>query len=98
MIRLPCGVRMMKPFRKIVYLLLLLCFTTALAQDATCSAIVQQALAAVQQDCAPTGRNQACYGYVSLDVTPRDGVENFTFAKAGDLANVADLDTLRLRS
>ena len=86
----------MKHFRKIVYLLVLLCFTTALAQDATCSAIVQQALADVQQDCAPTGRNQACYGYVALNATPREGVQDFTFTKAGDLANVADIGTLRL--
>ena len=86
----------MRLLRKIVYLSVLLCFTTALAQDATCSAIVQQAMADVQQDCAPTGRNQACYGYVSLDATPREGVQNFSFAKAGDLASVGDLDTLRL--
>jgi hypothetical protein len=87
---------MMKPFRKILYLLIMLCFTTALAQDATCSVIVQQALAEVQQDCASTGRNQACYGYVSLAATPREGVQNFTFSKTGDLASVGDLDTLRL--
>ncbi|MBI1256625.1 MAG: SH3 domain-containing protein [Chloroflexi bacterium] len=86
----------MKLYRKFACLLILFCFTTALAQDATCSAIVQQALADVQQDCAPTGRNQACYGYVSLAATPREGVQNFTFAKAGDLASVGDINTLRL--
>ncbi|MEO8393275.1 MAG: SH3 domain-containing protein [Chloroflexota bacterium] len=86
----------MKPFRKIVYFLIVLCFTTALAQDGTCSAIIQQAMAQVQNGCALTGRNQACYGYVSLDATPREGVQDFTFAKAGDLASVGDLDTLRL--
>ena len=32
----------------------------------------------MQKDCAATGRNQACYGYVSLEATPRDGVQNFT--------------------
>ena len=88
----------MKSFRKVVYLLVLLCFTTvvALAQSGTCSAMVQQALSDVQQQCVSTGRNQACYGYVALDATPRNGVQNFTFSKAGDLVNVADIDTLHL--
>ncbi len=86
----------MKFYRKIAYLLVILCFTSGFAQNGTCTAIVQQALAEVQQGCAPTGRNQACYGYVSLQATPRDGVQNFTFAQQGDLADVADIDTLRL--
>ena len=86
----------MKHFRKLIYFLLVLCFTTVLAQGATCSTLVQQAMTAVQTTCASTGRNQACYGYVSLQATPRTGVQNFNFAKAGDLANVADLASLQL--
>jgi hypothetical protein len=74
----------------------LLCFTNVLAQSVTCGALVQQAMAAVQTSCAATGRNQACYGYVSLQATPRTDVQNFSFAKAGDLANVADLASLQL--
>ena len=86
----------MKFHRKIAYLFVLVCFTTVLAQSSDCSAIVKQAMTDVQQACASTGRNQACYGYVSLQATPREGVQNFTFAKAGDLANVADLTSLQL--
>ena len=86
----------MKGFRKFIYFFILICFSTVLAQDATCSAMVEKALADVQGDCASTGRNQACYGYVSLAATPREGVQDFTFSKAGDLSNVADIDTLRL--
>ncbi len=84
--------------RRLAYLLILLCFTTVAAQDtgATCTAIVQQAMTAVEQDCAPTGRNQACYGYVSLEATPREGVQDFTFAQEGDLVSVADIRTIRL--
>lgn len=84
--------------RKIVYLLVLLCFTTAFAQDttATCGPFVQQAMSAVEQDCARTGRNQACYGYVSMNATPRAGITDFKFAQEGDLARVGDLETLRL--
>ncbi len=87
---------MIKAWRKVALLFVLLCFSTAVAQDATCGPLVQQALSAVENGCGSTGRNQACYGYVALDATPRDGVQNFTFAKAGDLANVADVETLRL--
>lgn len=88
-------------WRKWTILFLLLCFTTIVAQTAvaqteTCSVTVQQALAEVDAGCASTGRNQACYGYVSLEATPREGALDFLFAKQGDLANVADLDTLRL--
>src|SRR5947209_2983572 len=86
----------MKHFRKLIYFLLALCFTTVLAQATDCSAIVKQALADVQQVCGSTGRNQACYGYVSLQATPREGVQNFSFTKAGDIANVADLASLQL--
>ncbi len=90
----------MKFYRKLSLLLILLCFTTAYAQSSTpsgiCTDIMQKAMAAVSSDCAPTGRNQACYGYVSLQATPRTGVQNFNFSSQGDLAGVGDLASLRL--
>ena len=91
----------MNSWRAFACILVLLSFTTVLVQPAvaqteTCSVVVQQALAEVDEGCAATGRNQACYGYVSLEATPREGVQEFLFDKQGDLANVADLDTLRL--
>lgn len=86
----------MKIYRRIAYVLILICFCTIVAQDGTCAAIVQQALSAVDQDCALVGRNQACYGYVSLDATPREGAVDFSFSQEGDLVNVADIESLRL--
>jgi len=89
----------MKWCRKIALLLVVLCFATAAAaqdNNATCTAMIQQALGVVQDGCSSTGRNQTCYGYVSLSATAREGVQNFTFSHQGDLANLADLDTLRL--
>lgn len=66
-------------------------------QDAqTCSTFVQQALTTVQDACGNTGRNQACYGNFSLEATPREGISNFAFDQRGDIANVGDLQTLRL--
>ncbi len=91
---------LMKFYRQLSLLVILLCFTTAYAQTSTpsgvCTDVMQQAMAAVGNDCAPTGRNQACYGYVSLEATPRTGVQNFAFANQGDLASVGDLASLRL--
>ncbi len=86
----------MKRYRFIAYFLILLSFATIAAQDATCGAVVQQALDTVDSSCAATGRNQACYGYLSLQATPRAGVQDFNFARQGDLVNVVDLDRLRL--
>lgn len=86
----------MRPYRKLIPLLALLCCSAVLAQDNICTALVEDAIRIVQDECAPTGRNQACYGYVQLQATPREGVADFRFEQAGDLANVADLETLRL--
>jgi hypothetical protein len=91
---------MMRFFRKLVPVFILLAFTTVLAQpaaqDTTCGVFVQQAMTQVESGCSGTGRNQACYGYVSLQATPREGVTNFQFTRQGDLANVADLSSVQL--
>ena len=89
----------MKSWRFFSLMLSLLLVSSVAAQDAnTCSAAVQGAVIAVQDVCASTARNQACYGNVKLDATPRAGVTNFTFAQQGDIVNVVDLDTLHLSS
>jgi Bacterial SH3 domain len=87
-----------KWYRKLALLLIVLCFSSVAAQGTDiCATFVQQALNTVEDACAPTGRNQACYGNVSLEATPRPDVPNFTFQKQGDLVNVADVDTLQLK-
>ena len=88
----------MKHHRKLIPLLMLLLYSAVLAQENICESIVQDAISIVQDECAATDRNQACYGYVQLQATPREGVEEFTFEQAGDLVNVADVETLRLSS
>lgn len=84
----------------IVLIVVVLAFTTVQAQtatpDATCGAMVNQAMTDVENVCGSTGRNQACYGYVSLEATPRDGAANFEFTHQGDLANVADMQSVKL--
>ncbi|MEP7291235.1 MAG: hypothetical protein ABI835_05605, partial [Chloroflexota bacterium] len=92
---------MMRFVRKLILLTLVLMFTSILAQGATppaetCGALVQQAMTEVESVCSQTGRNQACYGFVSLEATPRSGVLDFNFTRQGDLANVADLEMIKL--
>ncbi len=74
----------------------LLFIAVAAAQAATCPDIVERGVSSVEQDCASIGRNQACYGFVLLQATPRENVQNFSFSKQGDLTNLTDLEDLRL--
>ena len=66
------------------------------AQDATCPAIVEQALAATNAACSATGRNQACYGNIKLSAQPQEGAPAFNFSQPGDLADVAGIQSLTL--
>jgi hypothetical protein len=75
--------------------LLLIVVPTALAQN-DCPELVTRALEAVSTVCESTGRNQACYGNVALTAEARDGVSDFNFEVAGDIANVADIASLSL--
>ncbi len=67
-----------------------------LAQASDCPEIVSKALSAADEACRQTGRNQACYGNFNLEATGQPGVENFSFSKAGDIVNIADVQTMKL--
>jgi len=66
------------------------------AAQSTCPTMVDEALKGLDTACAGLSRNQACYGNVSLEATPRTGVNNFSFHKIGDIVDVTDIDTLKL--
>ncbi|MBN1564082.1 MAG: hypothetical protein JXA10_09585 [Anaerolineae bacterium] len=71
--------------------------TQAQQQDtAACPALTLQALEATQSLCTDATNNEACYGHVMLDAQPQPNVTNFKFDTAGDIANVADMASLRL--
>jgi hypothetical protein len=78
-------------------LLLLATAPVVFAQD-DCPSIVQAALQAVDNACSATTRNQVCYGNIALSATPRSDAGSLVFEKAGDRANVADIQTLQLSS
>lgn len=67
-----------------------------IAQQDVCPVIVNTAVEAVDAACAPTGRNQACYGNIDVSATPREGVAEFVFAQTGDLEPLADIAALSL--
>jgi hypothetical protein len=78
-----------------VGLLLLVVGVTA-AQDA-CPAVVQEALSSLDTNCELTERNQACYGNIDLTAIPQSNVQAFEFDSVGDIANLADINTLDLQ-
>jgi hypothetical protein len=67
-----------------------------LAQSDLCPEIVQAALSQTDENCQGTNRNQACYGNISLEVEPQDGIPDFSFSQPGDLADLAGIQTLTL--
>jgi hypothetical protein len=81
-----------------ITLLLILCIVPVIALAKTdCPELVQQAYKSVEVACEQqTARNQACYGNIALTATPREGVTNFSFAKVGDIADVANIQALQL--
>jgi hypothetical protein len=94
----------MKSFGKILGLtVLLVAFMmplsapqSILSEGYACPDIVTQAMTATTQVCDGAGRNQACYGHVQLAAEPQAGVSHFVFSQSGDLANVFDIQSLRL--
>ncbi|MBC7870515.1 MAG: hypothetical protein H7Y09_06720, partial [Chitinophagaceae bacterium] len=78
--------------------MLLLCIVPMVlsAQDNGCPALVNTALEAADAICESAGRNQVCYGNVSINATPRPDADNFSFETAGDIVDVASLQSLAL--
>jgi len=66
--------------------------------EATCPNIVEAALATIDSACDDTGRNQACYGNVRLDVVPQPDAGPVTFAQQGDKVDLAAVQSLTLSS
>lgn len=87
----------MSKFRfSMVTLLLLLMFVAVVSAQEDCPAFVQQTLNSVNDICSETGRDQACYGSTSIEASGRSS--DLEFSQPGDLADVANIETLRLAS
>ncbi len=89
----------MKYSRPTVWMVLAFLFVTPFAaylQDGECTTFVKQALAATDKACINTGRNEACYGHISLDAQPQSQDASFKFNEVGDRVDVARVSRLRL--
>ncbi|MBI1280161.1 MAG: hypothetical protein GC179_18685 [Anaerolineaceae bacterium] len=89
----------MKYSRPTIWMVLAFLFVTPFAaylQDGECTTFVKQALAATDKACINTGRNEACYGHISLDAQPQSQDPAFKFNEVGDRVDVARVSRLRL--
>lgn len=71
----------------------------ALAQSTpagSCAAIVTEALQAANSACSATSRNQVCYGNILGAATPAEGVTDLVFEDVGDIAALAQIQSLQL--
>ncbi|GAB4511155.1 MAG: hypothetical protein OHK0046_08850 [Anaerolineae bacterium] len=82
---------------KFASFIILLVFTTtsAAAQFQTCSALVGEALAQLEQNCNSLERNTACYGYYNVEAGVIEGMGEAYFTQPADLAALATLTSIR---
>lgn len=70
-------------------------FVSVVTAQGTCSALLEQALEEVDQNCTDLGRNEACYGYNRVEASFIVDVEEEFFSKPADKTGVAELATIR---
>lgn len=83
---------------KLFLVLLISCLTPAALAQGDCPAIIATALEAVNSACNQTARNQLCYGHITAHITPREGISDLQFEQSGDVAGIADIESLQLSS
>lgn len=80
------------------FLLILLILPAVAAQNDDCPALARNTMEAVENVCQSTGRDQLCYGNINIEAAPSADAEDFVFERQGDIARVADFETLRLKT
>lgn len=87
----------MKSLRVILLTLLTSLLSIAvMAQGLNCPAMVQTALDSLDETCAETGRNQACYGNTLIHLEAQPDAEIESFDQPGDTIALADVEKLTL--
>lgn len=66
------------------------------AQSDDCPAIVETALNSLDTICTDVGRNQACYGNISIDTEFQSDVSDIHFADVGDIIDVNTIRSMQL--
>ncbi len=64
----------------------------------TCATVARQILQAVNAVCEDVGRDQLCYGNISVEASPSAFASSFAFEQEGDTVGVGDIATLRLQT
>jgi uncharacterized protein YraI len=81
----------------IVFIMIITSFMTlAQDEDTTCPTIVQEAVAYVADLCTDTGRNQACYGNLTLIAEAQPDIDDLEFDSPGDIEDVVKIQSLAL--
>jgi hypothetical protein len=65
------------------------------AGPTTCPSFIEEALAAMGDNCGEMGRNTACYGYNQIDTTFTVAVDESVFTVPSDRAELTNLETVR---
>lgn len=75
-------------------LMALLSVAIVVAQS-DCSALMNEAFSALDENCNTAGRNEACYGYNRVEASFLSQIDASTFSQPQDIASVADIATIR---
>ncbi len=75
--------------------IIMLCATPMLGQQDQCPSIVATTLDTANLSCTDTGRNEACYGNNTVEVSAREGFET-SFDQPGDKVNLVTVDSMLL--
>jgi len=66
----------------------------SMAQENTCSSVVEAALSAVGTNCSDLSRNNACYGYNNVSATFTETVAEDFFTQPSDIAGLSTVQTI----
>lgn len=78
--------------------IILLCIVQSVLAQSNCATLVETALNTAKDSCEGLGRNQVCYGNITLEASPRANAPEFRFEQTGDIVDIAAIESLRLSS
>lgn len=82
--------------RSVIWFGLWMLGIVAVAQTSVCPSIVETALDSIDNLCGEAGRNQACYGNVSIETQFKTDVTDTSFADVGDIVDVSAIQSMQL--
>lgn len=87
--------------KRLFILVLLMGTITIFAQEGSeedCESVVEDAFLQVMEICNALGRDEACYGNVFVEASPRGNIADFVFETQGDIEDVIKIERLQLRA